>query len=143
MTIKASDGRSADRRRGAALVELAIILPVLAVLAVITVDAARLFFHHLTIVNCARNGALYESDTASPLRATYTDYKQAALADAQSLSPALTTADITSASGSDSGGTTVSVTVTYKFPLLTSYLGFTTISLSSTVTMRVASVVPN
>ncbi len=135
------DGRS--RRRGAALVELALLLPLLALLAVIAVDAARLFFHHLTIVNCARNGAFYACDPVTPLRSTYSDFKQAALADGQSLNPPLQAADITAVSGSAATGPYVAVTVQYDFPLITSYLGVTKIHLSRTVTMRLATVVPD
>src|SRR5262245_64527639 len=103
-------------RRGAALTEFAILLPLLALMLVVCVDFCRLFYHDQTIVNCARNGAAFASDPASPLRNKYADFKAAALADAQDLNPPLSAADITSAmSGSD-----VTVTVKYQFPMITS-----------------------
>ena len=126
------------------MVEFALMLPILAFALVAAVDFARVFYHDQTIINCARNGAMYESDPASSLRNTYADYKAAALADASSLNPALTTDNVTSASGTDADGRPyVSVTVTYEFPTLTSYLGFSKVDLSKTVTMRVAQVVPD
>jgi Flp pilus assembly protein TadG len=121
------------------MVEFALLLPVLMFVLILGIDFARVFYYDQTIVNCARNGAIYESDPSSALRATYADYKKAALADAGDLSPALTEADITSASS----GSDVSVTVNYQFPTITTYLGFSTVNLSKTVTMRVAQAVPD
>src|SRR6516164_9600711 len=46
-------------RRGAAMIELALLLPFLCFLFVITVDWARVFYFDLTVENCARCGALY------------------------------------------------------------------------------------
>jgi Flp pilus assembly protein TadG len=126
-------------RKGAAMTEFALILPVLALLLVLCVDFCRLFYHDQTIINCARNGAAYASDPASPLRNRYADFRAAALADAPDLDPPLTAADVTSSvSGSD-----VTVTVNYQFPMMTTYLGFSSVSLSKSVTMRMAQVVPD
>src|SRR5262249_38652771 len=60
--------RSASRpqrravRRGAAAVELAVLLPFLAFLFVIAVDWSRIFYYSMTVTNCARNGALWAGD---------------------------------------------------------------------------------
>src|SRR5262249_4910977 len=60
-------GRALRRgaRRGVAAVELAVLSPCLALLFVITVDFARLFYYKLTIDNCARNGAIFGSNLRS------------------------------------------------------------------------------
>jgi Flp pilus assembly protein TadG len=47
-------------RRGAAAVELAVLLPVLVFWSMATVDYARLAYAQMALQNCARNGALYE-----------------------------------------------------------------------------------
>jgi hypothetical protein len=121
------------------MTEFALMLPLLAFILVLCVDFCRLFYHDQTIVNCARNGAAYASDPASPLRNKYADYKAAALADAQDLNPPLTAADVTSTtSGSD-----VTVTVQYQYPMITTYLGFSSVSLSKSVTMRMVQIVPD
>ncbi len=49
-------------RRGAATVELAVLLPFLAFLFVIGVDWSRIFFTTMTIENAARNAAYYGSE---------------------------------------------------------------------------------
>src|SRR5262245_36069317 len=76
-------------RHAAAVVELAILLPLLAFLFVVGVDFARVYKDTLTLTNCARSGALYGSST--PTR--YNDdagITAATLADAGDLSPAPT-----------------------------------------------------
>lgn len=130
-----------SKRRAAAAVELAVTLPLLALLLTITCDFARLYYHYLTITNCARNGALWASDPATLPYSQYGTVQQAALADASDLFPQPT---VTSSAGTDSNGNpTVSVTVTYSFQMLSSYLGFSTVTLSRTVEMRVAPTTPN
>jgi hypothetical protein len=49
-------------RRGAATVELAVLLPFLAFMFVIGVDWSRIFFTSMTIQNAARNAAYYASE---------------------------------------------------------------------------------
>ena len=50
--------KTKNRPRGAAAVELAVLLPVLVFWAMATVDFARLAYVQLTLQNCARDGAL-------------------------------------------------------------------------------------
>src|SRR5262245_23194902 len=74
-------------RRGAAAVELPVLLPFLAFLFVAGVDFARVFYHYLTITNCAANGAEYGSlDSAHSVDAS--GIEAAALKDATNLTPA-------------------------------------------------------
>ena len=50
--------RTHHHSRGQALVELAIILPVMLLLAVAAIDLGRLFYAQITVENAAREGAL-------------------------------------------------------------------------------------
>jgi hypothetical protein len=106
-------------RAGIAAVELAILLPLLALLFVIAVDWGRIFYYAVTINNCARNGAAYAFDPYSGVT-SYPDLASAALADAPNLSPPPT---VTSASGTDSNGPYVDCTVTYNFQTITNFPG--------------------
>lgn len=129
-------------RAGIAALELAVLLPLLAFLFVVAIDYSRLFYFSLTVMNCARNGALYGSDpTAATTLSPYTSIEQAALADAGNLSPQPT---ITSKTVSDSTGTYVEVTATYQFNTITRYLGAaSTVNLSRIVRMRMTQATPN
>lgn len=51
--------RPATRERGAALVELAIILPVLIILVLGVIDLGRVFYSYEALVNATREGARY------------------------------------------------------------------------------------
>ena len=74
-------------RRGVAAVELALLLPFLSLLFVITLDWARVFYFSIVVDNCTRNGALYAVDPYSTFHGRYTDSTQSALADAPSVTP--------------------------------------------------------
>ncbi|MCI0381357.1 MAG: pilus assembly protein [Gemmataceae bacterium] len=133
-------GRSA--RSGAAVVELAVLLPLLVFLLVVAVDYARIFHYSVTITNCARNGALYGRDPVAAAESPFTSIQQAALAEAPNLKPEPT---VTSVNGTDAAGQPyVEVTVSYNFQTLTRYPGIPdTINLSRTVRMHVAAAVPS
>lgn len=120
-------------RKGAQVVELAILLPFLAFMFVIVIDWARIFYYSITVTNCARNGALYmaRQQSAKPTTSPYTDsglvnlyintpspVTAAAMADAPNLSPTPTVATNT---GSDSYGSYVEVTVSYTFQTVTDF----------------------
>src|SRR5262249_38744640 len=72
-------------RRAAAAVELALLLPVLTFLLVISADFARLYYHFVTITNCARNGALWLCDPVAQATSKYASVDAAARADATNL----------------------------------------------------------
>ncbi len=106
-------------RRGAATVELAILLPVLAFLFLVAVDYCRLFHYSQIVDNCARNGAMWGSDPYGAAKSPYATVTDAAKADAptamqSSMTVSATTYTVT-------GGTEYEVTVTYPFKTLTSY----------------------
>jgi len=107
-----------DRRSGVAAVELAILLPLIALLFAIGVDWCRIFYHSVTVENCARNGALYGMDTFSGVYSPYANVTAAALADASSLTPQPTVA---SATGTDNGKPYFECTVTYNFQTITNF----------------------
>ncbi len=87
-------------RRGVAVVEFAILAPLLIFLMVIGADYARVYYSAVTISNCARNGALYGSQ--DPIKAIdIPAITQAALADAGNLSPP---PDVQVAHGTESDG---------------------------------------
>jgi Flp pilus assembly protein TadG len=129
--------RTNHERKAAAAAELAILLPFLLFLVVIAVDYARIFYFVQIIENCARQGAIFASDPQAPDANLYSSVQAAALADATNLSPQPTAS---SATGTDSAGNPyVSVTVTWTFNTITTYLGVSSsISLSRTVQMRTA-----
>jgi Flp pilus assembly protein TadG len=141
--------RSRRRRRGGTALELALALPLLTFILIGAVDFCRVFFAYTTITNSARNGAIWASDpfangTVSPSQSPYATLQAAALADAGSLTPALTSSNVTKTTGTDANGNaTVIVTVTYQFPMISSYLGFSNVDLSRQVTMRVEPQAPN
>jgi Flp pilus assembly protein TadG len=116
-----SRGEYLGRRYGAAAVEFAFLLPLLAFLFALAVDFAQIYYYTTTIMNCARNGALWGCDPVVQSQSPYTSIQQAALADASNLSPQPT---VTSTNGTDgSGQPYVEVTVTYPFSSLMSYPG--------------------
>ena len=147
--------RNRTARKGAQVVEFAILLPFFAFLFVIAVDWARVFYYSIAVRNCARNGALYMSQqqSAATTDAPYTDsgyvnlyaksktpVRDAALADAPDLTP---TPTVTSASGSDSYGPYVEVTVSYPFHSVTNFsVGIFAVPSSTNVTSTVRMYVP-
>ena len=143
------------RRPGVAATELAVLLPFIAFMFVIAVDWARVFYYSIAVRNCARNGALYmaQQQSAKTISSPYTDsglvnlyfnspspVTAAALADAPDLTPAPT---VTSATGSDSYGSYVEVTVSYTFQTVTNFsVGNFAVPSSANVTKTVRMYVP-
>jgi len=132
----------AKSRQAAAAVELALLLPVLTFLLIISVDFARLYYHYVTITNCARNGALRLADPVAQSTSKYATVDAAARADATNLDSSKLTVTSKTGVGGD-GNPYVEVTVIYQFPLVTTYLGFNAQTLSRTVRMRTAPITPN
>jgi Flp pilus assembly protein TadG len=134
--------RIRERRQAGAAVELAVLLPVLALTMVISLDWARVFYYSVAISNAARQGAIYASDSVAAANSPYANVEQAALADTSDLNPQPT---VSSTSGVDgSGNPYVEVTVAWTFSTITKYPGIDApVKISRTVRMRVAPTTPN
>jgi Flp pilus assembly protein TadG len=158
-------------RRGAATVELAVLLPVLAFLFVIGVDWSRIFFVTMTIENAARNGAYYASEypgVTDKMVYGYPNVYDAAADDVEiplglsnmgmyygtpSTNSYGTSISSTGATAvpdtTDQYGTNVKViTVTFPFSMISNFPipvpgVSTSVTLSRSVTMRTAPVLPN
>lgn len=130
------------RRAGAAVVELAIMLPLLVLLFVIAVDFARVFHYSLTLTNCARAGALYAGDPTAAAESPFPNVQAAALAEAANLSPQPL---ITTSSGVDSAGRTyVEATAAYTFRTITGFPGIpNNVNLARTVRVDLAPASPD
>lgn len=127
-------------RCGAATVELAVLVPLLAYLCVIAVDYARIFYFSQTIASCARNGALWESDSYLRAESRYKTLEEATLADASNLNDPANKPTVTKTTGTDATGVSyVAVTVKYQFKSITNYPGVpATTQLERTVRMSIA-----
>jgi Flp pilus assembly protein TadG len=134
--------RIGDPRRGAAVVELAVLLPLLILLFVIAVDFSRAYYFSLTLQNCARAGAVYASDPVVARESPYASAEEAALADATSLSPSPT---IATAEGLDTQGRPyVEVKATYPYRTVLQFPGIPAeMTLSRSVRMYYAAIVPD
>src|SRR5262245_40338722 len=130
------------KRAGAAVVELAVLLPLLAMLFIVATDFARIFYFSVTLNNCARAGALYAYDPTAAPESAFASTQAAALAEATNLSPQPT---ITTTNGVDASGRNyVEVTANYTFQTITSFPFIpNNIQLSRKVRMFVAAATPS
>jgi len=134
--------RNQGLRAGAAAVELAVLLPFLMFIFLVTVDWARIFYFSVIIDNCARQGALYESDPVAATQSPYASVTDAALADASDLQPQ--PAVSTNNGVDEAGNPYIEVTVSWQFSTVTNYPGIGSVwNMSRTVRTRVAPVTPN
>jgi Flp pilus assembly protein TadG len=128
-------------RRGAAVVELAVLVPLLAFLFVIAIDFGRIYHYSLTLQNCARAGALYASDPYVAHESPFASTEEAALADATNISPAPT---ITTTSGTDAFGRPyVEVSAAYHFSTFTQFPGVPNETITRSVRMYRAAITPD
>lgn len=110
------------KRRGAAAIEFAILLPVMAFLFLVALDFARIYYGALIAGNCARNGALYAayaSGGSAVNESPYTSIKEAAAADGTDIS-VNPVSDVASSNNNDNN--TVRVTVTHRFEPITNFV---------------------
>ncbi len=96
------------RRRGAAIVEFAVLLPFLVFLLLVAIDWARMLYFTQCINDCARSGALWASDPEVQMQSRYTNVTDASLAEAPGLTPKPT---VTQTFTTDAKGNPVTVTV--------------------------------
>jgi Flp pilus assembly protein TadG len=122
-------------RRGAAAAELALWLPFLALMFAVAVDFCRVYYATQVVQNSALAGAMYLSGiaTANPAASSAADpVVQAAVAEAASLNPPLTAANVSSTTSAG----TAQVTVSYDFPLILPWSGLgSKITITRTVAM--------
>jgi Flp pilus assembly protein TadG len=106
-------------RTALAALELVLVLPMMSFVSLISVDYSRVFYAWATLADCARNGALYASNSSYATSTSFTSYQQAALAAAPGLTPAPT---VSLLNGTDtSGNAYVQVTATYQFSTFANY----------------------
>ncbi len=125
------------------MVETALILPLLVLLAVVTVDLGRAFYYQEAIANVTREGARWG---ATHKDATASDIEAAALAEAGALGSSVTISEVIQADEAVSGKY-IKVTATYDFQLVTPFVqGFfsdSSIELTSTSKMPAATTFSN
>lgn len=133
--------RPAARRRGAAAIEFAIVLPMLMLLLLGGADFGRCFHSAMAITNAARAGAEYGAmhpfDTSSQV-AWQTGVQQAAINELSG-SPLFNVGQLTVASSSITeadGSRRVQVQVAYPFRTIFTWFYAPTITLQQTVVMR-------
>ncbi len=139
--------RGRKMAKGQSMVELALILPTLALLLVVVADFARVFYLSIAVANAARAGVAY--GTQNLLTAIqYTNIQQAALNDGANISGLTANASDVCMCGSSvvacspaqcaEPQTYVQVTTSATFHTLLNYPGVpSTIPISYTATMEV------
>lgn len=114
-----TSGGGRSPRRGAAAVELAILLPLLLFIFLIVLDFGRVYYGAIIAGTCARNGAFHAGYTSSPSilnEVPYASTPQAAAADGANIG--IDPATDVQISRDDANGT-VTVTTTHRFDLIT------------------------
>ena len=124
-------------RPGAAVVELAVLLPFLLYLCIIAADWARLMYFTQCVNDCARSGALWASDEEYRMKSRYATVTAAALAESPGLNPTTTVAQT---NYTDAGGfPAVAVQVSMAFTTIVDFPGVPhSQTVTRTVRMRVA-----
>lgn len=126
-------------RRGAAVVEFAVVLPFIMFAFLVGGDWCRIFYAASTVDDCARTGALAASGIAYMERNLSTSQRTTrgqneAVLSGTTLQPPLSSSDVTV----DTSGGFVDVTVTYNFRTVTNFpLVGGTYALTRTVRMPV------
>lgn len=136
--MKRAMSEPAARPKGAAALELVLMLPFLALLFAAGVDFARVFRTTQILQSAASSAGSFASGTAWTPPTTTTPASAAvaaALTEGAALDPPLQASQVTIATA----GTMVTVTVAYDMPLFTGFLfPQGTVRLQRTMTVRVA-----
>jgi Flp pilus assembly protein TadG len=107
---------AAEARKALAVVELALVLPLLLLLFVVAVDFARVFYNAQVITDCARTAAMFASNPDLSDKLSFGDATELALRCAQDLKPLPT---ITISHGTDNlSQAYVDAVVTQQFDLI-------------------------
>jgi Flp pilus assembly protein TadG len=146
-------------RKGAAAVEMALVLPFLVLILLIAVDFARIIYYTIVIDNCCHNAVIFGSQTydnqnqqwignnqywQGPSSQMLTTEQAAGDVDGTNLSPALANSNVSVSPASDSKGNAVNnVTITYTFNTITRFPGIpSTVTITRTAQVRVAPATP-
>lgn len=125
-----------ETRRGQALVEMALILPVLLMLAMGTLDVGRVFGGYLSLANAAREGAVYASLHANDPNLT-ADVTSTINTEMHGAVPGTLTVTVNLPQGWNAGSQ-VTVTISASYPLLSgSVLGWKSLPLKARASMMV------
>jgi Flp pilus assembly protein TadG len=116
-------GADARQRRGAAVAELAVLLPFLVLLFVLPVDFCRIFYYTIAVENCARNGALWAGDSFAQSESPYQNVTEAARADFPAASQGELAVSSPVVVVTYDGVSYAQVTCIYQFQTLTNYPG--------------------
>jgi Flp pilus assembly protein TadG len=152
--------RDAGARRGAAAVELAVLLPFLVTLGLFATDFARVLYYTITIENAVSNGALFGGQVfdnqnqqwignqqywQGPNGQLVSQQQVAAQLDGGSLNPVLADSNVSVSSGNDADGNPVNiVTITYTFNTIVPYPGVPSpVTIVRTAQVRVAPANPS
>jgi Flp pilus assembly protein TadG len=134
------DGARRQRRldRAQSLVEFALVLPVLLILALAAVDYGRAYFDYISVTNAARNGAVFAS-ASEEAAADEAGIRSAVLNELGEVQDGDSVV-VTVATGSDAQGKTfANVTVRHTFRTVFSWPGLpTSFPIQRSVQMRVA-----
>jgi Flp pilus assembly protein TadG len=104
--------KTSNKIRGAAVVEFALVLPLLMLLFAMGVDFARIYFNAQVVAGCARVGAHYIANPDLGDRTEYENAEAIVLECAKNLSPA---PSVSVFQNMDAAPPYVEVTVTHKF----------------------------
>jgi Flp pilus assembly protein TadG len=138
-----SQNQKLIKNAGQGLVEFTLTLPILLLILVGVLDLGRLYFAAMTVTNAAREGARYGA--SNPCYASCTAIQSHAQNEAfgSIINPTQLNVTSTLTSGTCALGNPITVTVTYDFQLITSYIfGGGTIPLSATDQMPVLGTCP-
>src|SRR5690349_1283470 len=105
-----------NRRRAAVAAEFVVVMPLVILMFVFAMDFCRLFYYQTTLTNCARSGAIYESDPTAQPNSPYASTTAAAQADWPTSMGTAPTPDV--AYTTSGGATYATVTMTYTFNTL-------------------------
>jgi Flp pilus assembly protein TadG len=152
--------RTRGKRRGTAAVELAVLLPFLMFVFLVTVDFARILYTVITVDNCTHNGAVFGSQTfdnqnqqwlgnyqywQGPNSQMVSAEKAATEIDGSNLSPAIVDTNVTVVAGLDANGNAINtVTVSYTFNTISQFPMIpSSVAISRSMQARVAPALPN
>jgi Flp pilus assembly protein TadG len=152
--------RSRPARRGNAIVETALLLPLLIGFFLFAIDFARILYYTITIENCVQDAALFGSLVfdnqnqqwvgnvqywANPNGTIVSQESAVCLLDGTNLNPPIPGANISISSGTDADGNPVNlVSVTYTFNTIVPYPGIPSpVTITRSAQIRIAPPVPS